>query len=184
MSPGKQELPSFNTQMISPPDYSRSPGKQELPTFKTQMTSEWTIPVLMMGFMLLICLVFSVMPFCWSSFCVSCQMLPMSMDNPLLIAPSDLSCVYLYLKTKNMHRLYWFDFNRDGPLANGKKFLFHLTPIVLFTVKSGKSVVRGRGINISLKRKTIYYHLINWYFVTVNQFVMTTVEFWTHGTRN
>ena len=60
--------------------------------------------------MLLICLVFCVMPFCWSSFCVSCQMLPMSMDSPLLIAPSDFSCVYLYLKAKNMHRLYWFDF--------------------------------------------------------------------------
>ena len=39
MSPGKQELPTFKTQMTSPPDYSRSPGKQELPTFKTQMTS-------------------------------------------------------------------------------------------------------------------------------------------------
>jgi hypothetical protein len=31
-------------------------------------------------------------------------MLPMSMDSPLLIASSDFSCVYLYLKTKNMHR--------------------------------------------------------------------------------
>jgi hypothetical protein len=38
-SPGKQELPTFKTQMTPPPDYSRSPGKQELPTFKTQMIS-------------------------------------------------------------------------------------------------------------------------------------------------
>ena len=26
-SPGKQELPTFKTQMTSPPDYGRSPGK-------------------------------------------------------------------------------------------------------------------------------------------------------------
>ena len=37
--PEKQDLPTFKTQMTSSPNYSRSSGKQELPTFKTQMIS-------------------------------------------------------------------------------------------------------------------------------------------------
>ena len=54
---------------------------------------------------------------------------------------------------------------------------FYKTPAVLVIVISGKSILADRGRKNVHKIEKIHFHLIYGYFVTVNQFLMMTVEF-------
>ena len=67
-----------------------------------------------------------------------------------------------------------------GPNERYAGPVFHKLPAMLLIVKYGKILVSDRVKDkkkSSLKREKIHCRLRNVYFVMVNQFMMTTVEF-------
>jgi hypothetical protein len=67
--------------------------------------------------------------------------------------------------------------NRRGGVTHDRQFLlFYKIPAMLFIVKSGQLLLMIEERKVYLKeKKKIHCRLRNWYFVTVNQFMLTAM---------